>query len=179
MRWLLLLTLAACGPLQAPEDDETKPASPSDPMTLKLEFEAVVAKAKAGDEAGVAKALEGYLADEATIKALFGPRGEAVWGGYSTKITSKLKAEAAKTFIAQVKAGRTEVDWFRLGPASPANTTAGDRRMLEAMVERPTLYNVRLFKAGEALGLRMDGFFYREGRWQALFKAYEHLPDGA
>lgn len=178
-----LLLLAAfcwvtgCGPLQKPERDDDTPKGPSDPITLRQEFEALVVSAQAGDEAAVLEKLEAHLMTREMIVGFFGPEvGARAWKGYSDVIAAKLRAEAPKRIIEQVRdRGLTEVVVEQVGPAYPQNTTPGDQRVLDAMLQKQPMYTVRLQKPGETLGLRLNGFVFHEGRWRAFLKSYDHL----
>ncbi len=186
MRALLALLLACvafgglgCESLQAPPADPDAIRGPDDPRNLRRAFEAVVEAARRSDEAAIVAELETFLATREELVALFGAEvGAAVWPGYSDTVAGDLRKQAAPVIIERVADGFTEVYVERVGPAYPARTTPGDRALLDAFAPRGlAMYTVRLRKPGETLGLRLNGFVYHGGRWRALLKAYDHLPD--
>lgn len=174
----VLLALGGCDRIQPPDPDVAAPDGPDDPQHLQAAFEEIVAAARREDAAAVLAGLERFLLTREELVALFGPeRGEAVWPGYSDEVAGALRAEAAQVIIARVRDGLTEVRVDRVGPAYPARTTPGDQAMLDAFVPRGlAMYSVWLRKPGETLGLRFNGFIFRDGRWRALLKAYAHFP---
>lgn len=181
---LLLLALGGalgCDALQAPPPDPTALRGPDDPRHLVRAFDAIVEAAKRSDGEAVVAGLEKFLLTREELVALFGPEvGRAVWPGYSDEVAGSLRREAAEVIIERVGDGFTEVMIERVGPAYPAHTTPGDRRLLDAFVPRGlAMYSVRLHPEGQSLGLRFNGFVYHAGRWRALLKAYEHLPPEA
>lgn len=179
---LLLLALGGalgCDTLQAPPLDPTALRGPDDPRHLVRAFDAIVEAAKRSDGEAVVAGLEKFLLTREELEALFGPEvGRAVWPGYSDEVAGSLRREAAEVIIERVGDGFTEVMIERVGPAYPAHTTPGDRRLLDAFVPRGlAMYSVRLHPEGQSLGLRFNGFVYHDGRWRALLKAYDHLPE--
>ncbi|MCA9538577.1 MAG: hypothetical protein KC620_06795 [Myxococcales bacterium] len=186
IRWparaLLALALfaGACGPLEAPESAHTTPTGPSDPLTLQVTFNEIVAAAKQGDEATIARLLEGYLLTRDELVELFGSEvGNAAFAGYNDVVASGLRREAPGILIERVGKGLTEVTVEQVGPAYPGRTTPGAQKMLDAMVKRLPMYTVRLQRPGETLGLRFDGFIFFHDRWRALLKTYAHFPKPA
>lgn len=182
---LLLAAVAfggfACESLQAPPADPDAIRGPDDPRHLRHAFETVVEAARRSDDAAIVAELEKFLATREELQALFGDDvGAAIWPGYGDTVAGDLRKQAAPVIIERVAAGFTEVHVERVGPAYPAQTTPGDRALLEAFVPRGlAMYTVRLRKPGDTLGLRFNGFVYHGGRWRALLKAYDHLPEPA
>lgn len=177
---LLLLALAGCHSLQPPEETDT-PQRPDDWLHLRDAFREVIGHAQRDDRAGIARVLDRFVLTLPEMVELFGPeRGAAVYAGYQGEIVAALRAEAPGVIVEKVSAGFVEVEVDRLGPARPANTTPGDKVMLEALAKKRPLFNLRLRPAAASLGLRFDGFVFVGGRWRCLFKSYlmlGHRPD--
>lgn len=173
------LLVTGCESLQPPPADPDAIRGPDDPRHLRKAFQTVVEAAQRGDEAAILAELERFLLTREELVALFGPEaGPAVWPGYSDAVAGNLRKQAAPVIIERVKDGYSEVYVERVGPAYPARTTPGDRALLDRFVPRGlAMYTVRLRKPGGTLGLRFNGFVYHDGRWRALLKAYDHLPD--
>jgi len=173
---MLLLSFAACGPLEKPEEMEG-PEGPDDPLSLRIAFEAIVEQARQGKREELLQALEPYLATKEDLEQLFGvEKGPMLWRGYNDTIVLKLREEAADAIIHQVKAGAHEIKVKQVGPAYPAATTKGDQLMLDAMQKKLPMYSLKFRKPGADLGLRFNGFLFLNGRWKMLLKAYEYLP---
>ncbi len=177
---LLLFLPLGCHSIQAPEDDDS-PQSADDWKHVRDAFQEIVGSAQRGDRDAISKALEAFILTESEMVTLYGPeRGPEVHRQYIAEIVTELRAEAPSVIIAKVKAGFTEVEVDRLGPARAANTTPGDKVMLEALVKKRPMFNLRIRKPGIPLGLRFDGFIFVDGEWRFLFKSYRylgHLPD--
>lgn len=167
-----------CDPVQAPGGESDALRGPDDPRHLEQAFSAIIDAAKRKDAEAVLGGLEKFLLTREELVALFGPEvGRAVWPGYSDEVAGSLRREAAEVIIERVGDGFTAVTLERVGPAYPAHTTPGDRRLLDAFVPRGlAMYTVRLHPPEQSLGLRFNGFVYHDGRWRALLKAYDHLP---
>lgn len=174
---LMVLLVSGCLELEPPEERDDVPEGPDDPLTLEAEFREIVETAKTGDADAVATALQEHLATEADLKAVFGEAGAAAWPGYREKISEAVRREAGRVIVEQVGRGLTEVEVEPVGPVYPERTTPGDQQMLDAMVEKRPMYTVRLHAPGEELGLRLNGFVFRDGRWVAMLKTYDHFPE--
>lgn len=177
----LLFLLTACNH-DGPAGGAEGPFGPDAPQTLRADFEALVQKLQSTkDPAAAVQALEAYVLEEKEFFALFGPDlGARAWPGYRDVVVGKLRAEAGAVLVREiVENGRTEVRVEGVGPAYPAATTRGDQALLDALETRRPMFTVRLIKPGEQLGLRLNGFLFHEGRWRALFKAYEHFAPPA
>ncbi len=180
MRTLCLaLALLGCHAVQPPEETDV-PTAPDDWRHVRDDFRGIVELAAKGDEGAIRERLKTYLLTEEEVLRLFGPeRGPRVWKGYDEVIAADLLKEAPSQLVARVKEGHSVVDVDRLGSDKPQYTTPGDQRMIAAMVEKHTVYNLRLRKPDDPLGLRLDGFLYLDGKWRFLFKAYNHLDPPA
>ena len=172
---LLLLGLVGCHSIQPPPESDT-PTAPDDWLHVRDAFRDIVGHAQRGDRAAVARGLERFVLTEPEMVALFGEvEGRRVYVRYRDEIVADLMGEAPGVIIAKVRAGFTEVEVDRLGPARPANTTPGDQAMLEALTKKRPMFNLRLRPPSEPLGLRFDGFLFLDGRWRFLFKTYLFL----
>ena len=184
MRFLLKLCIAlpllACHTIEPINIDA--PHGPDDWKALRDSFRQVVVHARQKDREAVLRDLEKYLLTRADMVELFGMEvGERVWRGYRDTIIVELRKEAPDVIIERVAEGLEEVEIDRLGPRRPAYTTRGDAAMLEAMLHKRPMFNVRLKRPDDPLGFRLDGFFYMDGRWCSLMKSYRYLeaPDAA
>ena len=178
---LLLFALSlGCHSIQPPEENDT-PQTPDDWQHVRDAFREIVRHAQAGDRAAIAERLRGFVLTEAEMVTLFGPeKGPEVHRGYLAEIVGDLVREAPDVIIEKVGEGLTEVEVDRLGPARAANTTPGDKVMIEALAKKRPVFNLRLRKPTERLGLRFDGFVFVDGNWRFLFKSYRflgHRPD--
>ena len=180
--WLLLAIGAgasqtACDAVAPPDREQERRQDPASPWHVHDHFKVLVTHAQAGDVKAVGAGLERYFPEREDFIELFGPtRGESMWAGYRDSIIPKVKVEAARALIKRVKAGMTTVDVERVGPMFPGRTTQGDHAMLGAMVTRRAMYTIRLRKADESLGFRLNGFVFIRGHWRAFLKSYNHLP---
>ncbi len=177
---LLTLVLLGCHSIVPPEETDT-PQSPDDWLHVRDAFREIIGHAQRGDRAAVLKTLDRFVLTEPEMIELFGPeRGPEVYAGYRDEIIKDLRAQAPDVIIEKVKAGFIEVEVDRLGPARAANTTPGDKVMIEALAKKRAMFNLRIRPPGQRLGLRFDGFVFLGGKWRFLFKSYlflGHRPD--
>lgn len=184
MRTPLLLSLLLVAPVATLGGCKAKPAAdgrkpikrPDEPRALQYHLEDhLLPAAKAGDQAKVRAALEGFLATEADFAAVFGAEGPALFAAYRERITPKFLAEAPAVIIARVKENYTEIKVHQVGPALPKYTVPGDQLTLDTMVTKQALMSVWLRPPGEPLGLRLEGWMHRDGRWLTVLKLHREI----
>lgn len=186
-----LLTLAllcplapsGCGPMSAP-DEASLPIEKGSGWELERDFQQIVALAQSKDSQAVTEAMGAFLLTREEIFKIFGPEdGPRVWKGYSETIAPELRKQVAGLLIKRVGEGYTEAFAKSIGPAYPQFTTAGDKVLLNHMRTRYRIYTVWIRPPGAALGVRLNGFIYMNGRWKSMFKSYDYLgplePDAA
>ena len=156
----------------------TNPLPPEHPRRLLQTLEAFAQTQVESPSPEKAQAfLEGYALTKPQMLTLFGPeRGEKAWAGYTAKVLPAMRAEAGAVLVREIVEEKRTTAWVEpVGPAYPAATTRGDQQILDALAEKRPVYTARLRRAGEVLGLRLNGFVYIDGGWKALFKIHEHL----
>jgi hypothetical protein len=162
---VVLMGAPACTTPPAPEVAAPDPAI----AALTAVGERLLARARAGDTAGVAAVLAEHAPTASELATLFGPdAGPRLAADYEKRILPALRAESGPVLVAAVAAGRDQIQVEAVGPAFPARTTPGDTRRLEAARQPLRMYTLRLHRPGEKLGLRLDGFVQLGGRWCML-----------
>ncbi|MCB9526047.1 MAG: hypothetical protein H6702_22110 [Myxococcales bacterium] len=158
------------------EEERPAPRRPDEPRALMYHFEdQVLVVAKSGDEAKVRAALQACLATPADFTAVFGERGAALHAAYTANIVPKFLAEAPAFLIARAKEGYTEVAVRPVGPALPDYTMPGDQVTLDAMAKKQPMMSVWLRQPEQTLGVRLEGWLYREGRWVTVLKLHREI----
>jgi hypothetical protein len=94
---------------------------------------------------------------------------------YKQTLIPKILKEGPKVIQDAIGKGMTEIMIRRIGPNVGKYLSPGDLILLEHMPSRPALFTVRFHLKDDPLGLRLNAFFYDQGRWKSLFKLGELL----
>jgi hypothetical protein len=131
---------------------------------LKALWEEILVAAQKDERQKVHDLLAPLVLTEAEVRALLGDEaGRQLWPRYRA-MTETLINRGAVELVGQVY--ERKYDDIQVVAVDPATASRDDRALLDALVEPLQLYAVRVKKKGDNLGLRYDGFFFRDGRWR-------------
>lgn len=182
---LCLVVVSACtSPSGKPSEGAALDASlaASSPAILRQRLLEIRDLARKGNADAVGKAMADFLMTEADATRLFGnAMGHRIWTGYDNEIAPSLRIEVGPTLVEQMKAGRTELDVYQVGPAFGEVTHRGDTALLEALTTPARMYSAKFRASDDKIGFRLNGFVYTGGRWICLFKSWAYMapPDAA
>lgn len=166
---LLAVAMAAFG-AGARADEEKTYGEGAD--GLKGLWNDVLAKATAGDEAGVSAMLEKMVMTEADFAGVFPEDKAKELAPKYTEKFSKAWPKEAKNIVAKVK--ERAYDEVEVVEHTASKDGSGgdksDKKVLSTLNEGTKMYIVRIKKKGEKAGLRYDSFFYVNGAWKTGLK---------
>jgi len=175
---MLYFGVVSCSGVTPPDHLTQRRAEHSHPHQLIRDFQQMIEAVQSGQAEASSELLKSYMVSEEEFKTLFGkPVSDTAWPTYKAEVLEPALAESGPAMNERIKAGLTQVEVKRVSSIRPRATTAGDILMLDTLKVPVEMYTVRLRKDDEQLGFRINGFFYADGRWRCLMKAYNHLPN--
>jgi hypothetical protein len=153
------------------ETASTTPIASSSPTTLTIFWLEILELAHANDDAAIAQRLASLQLRKEDLDELFGGgSGSKLWTDYARAFTS-FAGEGAAEIAKKIRERRyDDVEVLPLNGARPAELAPADRRTAEPLRTNLPVYTVRLKRAEEADGIRIDTFIYLDGAWRTALK---------
>jgi hypothetical protein len=127
--------------------------------------------AHTGDDANIAARLAGLQLRREDLDELFG-RGASgrMWNEYSRAFAS-FAGEGAAEIARKIRERRyDDVEVLPVNGVRPESLSAADRRTAENLRTNVPVYTVRLKRAEESDGIRIDTFVHLDGSWRTALK---------
>jgi hypothetical protein len=131
----------------------------------------VLELAHAGDDGGVAQRLTALQLRREDLDELFGPgAGGRLWGEY-TRAFSSFAGEGAAEIAKKIRERRyDDVEVLPLSGVRAEHLAPADRRTADPLRTNLPVFTVRLKRAEEADGIRIDTFIFLDGLWRTALK---------
>jgi hypothetical protein len=153
---------------------ETASAAPfasSSPTTLTIFWLEVLELAHAGDDGAIGQRLVSLQLRREDLDELFGPgAGARLWADY-TRAFASFAGEGAAEIAKKIRERRyDDVEVLPLNGVRPEHLAPADRRTSEPLRTNLPVYTVRLKRAEESDGIRIDTFIFLDGNWRTGLK---------
>jgi hypothetical protein len=153
------------------ETASTSPRPSSSPTTLTIFWLEVLELAHTGDDAAIAQRLTTLQLHKEDLDELFGPgAGVRLWTDY-TRAFASFAGEGAAEIAKKIRERRyDDVEVLPLNGVRPETLAAADRRTAEPLRTNLPVFTVRLKRAEESDGIRIDTFIFIDGAWRTALK---------
>src|SRR5215471_7602765 len=153
------------------ETASTLPLSSSSPTTLTIFWLEVLELAHTGDDQGIAQKLASLQLRREDLDELFGAgAGTRLWSDYSRAFAS-FAGEGASEIAKKIRERRyDDVEVLPLNGVRPEQLAPADRRTAEPLRTNLPVFTVRLKRAEESDGIRIDTFIFLDGAWRTALK---------
>jgi hypothetical protein len=153
------------------ETASTVPVTSSSPTTLTIFWLEVLELAHTGDDAAIAQRLTALQLRKEDLDELFGPgSGHRLWADY-TRAFASFAGEGAAEIAKKIRERRyDDVEVLPLNGVRPEQLAPADRRTAEPLRTNLPVYTVRLKRAEESDGIRIDTFIFLDGLWRTGLK---------
>jgi hypothetical protein len=146
----------------------------SSPTALAIFWLEVLELAHAGDDAAIAQKLGTLQLRRDDLDELFGAgAGARLWGEYARAFAS-FAGEGAAEIAKKIRERRyDDVEVLPLNGVRPEQLAAADRRTAEPLRTNLPVFTVRLKRAEETDGIRIDTFIFiygLDGGWRTALK---------
>jgi hypothetical protein len=147
------------------------PITSASPTTLAIFWLEVLELAHTGDDGGVAQKLTALQLRREDLDELFGPgAGLRLWSEY-TRAFASFAGEGAAEIAKKIRERRyDDVEVLPLNGVRPEQVAPTDRRTAEPLRTNLPVFTVRLKRAEEADGIRIDTFIFLDGLWRTALK---------
>jgi hypothetical protein len=153
------------------EAASSTPPTSSSPTSLTIFWLEVLELAHAGDDAGIAAKLASLQLRREDLDEIFGAGASArMWTEYSRAFAS-FAGEGAAEIARKIRERRyDDVEVLPINGVRPESLAPADRRTAENLRTNAPVYTVRLKRAEESDGIRIDTFVYLDGSWRTALK---------
>lgn len=147
------------------------PATSSSPTALTIFWLEVLELAHSGDDAGIAARLSGLQLRREDLDEIFGPgASNRMWHEY-TRAFGSFAGEGAAEIARKIRERRyDDVEVLPINGVRPESLSPADRRTAENLRTNSPVYTVRLKRAEESDGIRIDTFVFLDGAWRTALK---------
>jgi hypothetical protein len=153
------------------EPSSNIPVTSASPTTLAILWLEVLELAHAGDDAGVTQRLTGLQLRREDLEELFGTGASLrLWSEYARAFAS-FAGDGASEIAKKIRERRyDDVEVLPLNGIRPEQLAPADRRTAEPLRTNLPVFTVRLKRAEESDGIRIDTFIFLEGAWRTALK---------
>jgi hypothetical protein len=153
------------------EPASSTPPTASSPTALTIFWLEVLELAHAGDDGGIAAKLSGLQLRREDLDELFGPgASNRMWNEY-TRAFASFAGEGAAEIARKIRERRyDDVEVLPINGVRPESLSPADRRTAENLRTNSPVYTVRLKRAEESDGIRIDTFVFLDGGWRTALK---------
>lgn len=153
------------------ETASSAPPTSSSPTSLTIFWLEVLELAHGGDDPGIAARLASLQLRREDLDEIFGPGASGrMWTEYSRAFAS-FAGEGAAEIARKIRERRyDDVEVLPINGVRPESLAPADRRTAENLRTNAPVYTVRLKRAEESDGIRIDTFVYLEGSWRTALK---------
>lgn len=153
------------------EPASSTPPTASSPTALTIFWLEVLELAHAGDDAAIANKLAGLQLRREDLDELFGPGASGrMWSEYARAFAS-FAGDGAAEIARKIRERRyDDVEVLPINGVRPDSLAAADRRTAESLRTNAPVFTVRLKRAEESDGIRIDTFVYLDGAWRTALK---------
>jgi hypothetical protein len=153
------------------EAASSTPVNNASPTSLTIFWLEVLELAHAGDDTAIAQKLATLQLRREDLDELFGSGSASkLWTEYSRAFAS-FAGEGAAEIARKIRERRyDDVEVLPINGVRPDALSPADRRTAENLRTNAPVYTVRLKRAEEADGIRIDTFVYLEGSWRTALK---------
>lgn len=147
------------------------PPTSSSPTALTIFWLEVLELAHVGDDAAIAQKLAGLQLRREDLDEIFGPGASSrMWNEYSRAFAS-FAGEGAAEIARKIRERRyDDVEVLPINGVRPDSLAPADRRTAENLRTNAPVYTVRLKRAEESDGIRIDTFVFLDGSWRTALK---------
>jgi hypothetical protein len=153
------------------EPASTTPVNSSSPTALTIFWLEVLELAHSGDDAAVAQKLATLQLRREDLDEVFGTGASArLFTEYSRAFAS-FAGEGAAEIARKIRERRyDDVEVLPINGVRPDALSPADRRTAENLRTNAPVYTVRLKRAEESDGIRIDTFVFLDGSWRTALK---------
>jgi hypothetical protein len=153
------------------ETASSSPQTSSSPTALTIFWLEVLELAHAGDDAAITQRLASLQLRKEDLDEIFGVgAGNRLWGDY-TRAFASFAGEGAGEIAKKIRERRyDDVEVLPLNGVRPEHLAPADRRTAEPLRTNLPVYTVRLKRAEESDGIRIDTFIFLDGAWRTALK---------
>jgi hypothetical protein len=153
------------------ETASTAPITSSSPTTLTIFWLEILELAHAGDDAAIAARLSTLQLRKEDLDELFGAgAGARLWTDY-TRAFNSFSGDGAVEIAKKIRERRyDDVEVLPLNGVRPEQLAPADRRTAEPLRTNLPVYTVRLKRAEESDGIRIDTFIFLDAAWRTALK---------
>ena len=153
------------------ESASTIPIFSSSPTTLTIFWLEILELAHSGDDGAIAQRLTTLQLRKEDLDELFGSgSGNRLWADY-TRAFASFAGEGAAEIAKKIRERRyDDVEVLPLSGVRPEQLAPADRRTAEPLRTNLPVYTVRLKRAEESDGIRIDTFIFLDGGWRTALK---------
>ena len=155
---------------------KAEPASPtplntSSPTSLAIFWLEVLELAHGGDDAAIAQRLGMLQLRREDLEEVFGAGAATrLWSEY-TRAFASFAGEGAAEIARKIRERRyDDVEVLPINGVRPDTLSPADRRTAENLRTNVPVYTVRLKRAEESDGIRIDTFVHLDGSWRTALK---------
>jgi len=143
----------------------------SSPTALAIFWLEVLELAHAGDDAAISHRLSGLQLRREDLDELFGSGASTrMWAEYSRAFAS-FAGDGAAEIARKIRERRyDDVEVLPINGVRPDSLAAADRRTAENLRTNAPVFTVRLKRAEESDGIRIDTFVFLDGGWRTALK---------
>jgi hypothetical protein len=147
------------------------PFNSSSPTSLTIFWLEVLELAHAGDDAAIGARLATLQLRREDLDEVFGAgAGAKLWNEYARAFAS-FAGEGAAEIARKIRERRyDDVEVLPINGVRPEALSAADRRTAENLRTNSQVYTVRLKRAEESDGIRIDTFVFLDGNWRTALK---------
>jgi hypothetical protein len=153
------------------EPASSTPVTSSSPTALAIFWLEVLELAHAGDDAAISHRLSGLQLRREDLDELFGSGASTrMWAEYSRAFAS-FAGDGAAEIARKIRERRyDDVEVLPINGVRPDSLAAADRRTAENLRTNAPVFTVRLKRAEESDGIRIDTFVFLDGGWRTALK---------
>ncbi len=153
------------------EPASATPQNSASPTSLTIFWLEVLELAHSGDDAGIAQKLGTLQLRREDLDEIFGPGSSVkLWSEYARAYAS-FAGEGAAEIARKIRERRyDDVEVLPINGVRPDTLSAADRRTAENLRTNAPVYTVRLKRAEESDGIRIDTFVHLDGSWRTALK---------
>ncbi len=153
------------------EPASATPQNSASPTSLTIFWLEVLELAHSGDDAGIAQKLGTLQLRREDLDEIFGPGSSVkLWSEYARAFAS-FAGEGAAEIARKIRERRyDDVEVLPINGVRPDTLSAADRRTAENLRTNAPVYTVRLKRAEESDGIRIDTFVHLDGSWRTALK---------
>jgi hypothetical protein len=153
------------------EPSSNIPVISASPTTLAIFWLEVLELAHTGDDAAVAQRLTALQLRREDLDELFGTGASLrLWTEY-TRAFSSFAGDGAAEIAKKIRERRyDDVEVLPLNGVRPEQLAPADRRTSEPLRTNLPVFTVRIKRAEESDGIRIDTFIFLDGAWRTALK---------